>query len=431
MIEKIRRELAFKYTVIIACILFFGLIASYMAYRHHGIGLMQDSLHDYLTEEVWEAREATRKGIEVPTVHKINSDIKSLHNFTFWFADKKIIHAERLKDDVFAERLEQRLIRKKYQSGKFYHVNVKHNKQKWYFIVIKEDFATVSGQKGEVFVLSNYTPVRRSTKSYVKISLTAAIFTILFAYLIGNVFAKRSMKYVEQSYLKQKQFVSDAAHELRTPLTILYSYMELLEYSPEKQKIIQDIKEELQQMTNLVDRLLTIARYDNGTTFIKHKDCFLINELAASTVASMSAAYPSANVVLYGAKNNIRIEADRVMIRQLLLIMLDNAVKYTHADKKISISLKRQDSMLRMRIKDNGIGIRQEELAHVFDRFWQAEKSRSQKGLGLGLSLADLIVKMHGGTISVRSKFGHGTVFEIVLPLKQKTPRKHLSPQNP
>lgn len=80
MIEKIRKELAFKYTVIIACILFFGFAASYTAYRHHGLGLMQDSLFDYLTEELWEAGEATRKGVREPTIHKINSDIMSLHN---------------------------------------------------------------------------------------------------------------------------------------------------------------------------------------------------------------------------------------------------------------------------------------------------------------------------------------------------------------
>lgn len=420
MIEKIRKELAFKYTVIIACILFFGFAASYTAYRHHGLGLMQDSLFDYLTEELWEAGEATRKGVREPTIHKINSDIMSLHNFTFWFVDKKVIHAERPKNDFIAERLEQRLARKNYQPGKIYHENVKHNKQKWYFTVIKEDFETVSGQKGEVFVLSNYTPVRRSTKAYVKISLAAAIFTILFAYVIGNIFAKRSMKYVEQSYQKQRQFVSDAAHELRTPLTILYSYMELLEYSSDKQKIIRDIKDELLQMNNLVDRLLAIARYDNGTAVIKHKDRFLINELAASAVASMAAVCPAAEFVLRGGKKDIEIEAGRVMMQQLFLILLDNAVKYTRADKKIGVELEQRDALLRIRVKDNGIGIRQEELAHVFDRFWQAEKSRSQKGLGLGLSLADLIVKMHGGTINVQSEFGHGTVFEVVLPLKQK-----------
>lgn len=89
MIEKIRRALILKYTVIIACILFIGFAASYIAYRHTGIKMLQDSLRDYLTEELWEARETIRKGVDEPEIHRVNTDITTLHNFTYWFADKK------------------------------------------------------------------------------------------------------------------------------------------------------------------------------------------------------------------------------------------------------------------------------------------------------------------------------------------------------
>ena len=109
MIEKIRRALILKYTVIIACILFIGFAASYIAYRHTGIKMLQDSLRDYLTEELWEARETIRKGVDEPEIHRVNTDITTLHNFTYWFADKKIIRAEQPGNSAVAERLEQKL----------------------------------------------------------------------------------------------------------------------------------------------------------------------------------------------------------------------------------------------------------------------------------------------------------------------------------
>lgn len=419
MIEKIRQTLILKYTVITACILFLGFIASYSAYRHNGIKLLQDSLYDYLTEEEWEAREAIRKGIEEQTSHKINADIQSLHNFTYWFVNKKIIHSERPWDDKVDQELKQRLSNKEYTAGKIYHENIKVNKQKWYFIVIKETLQLSPSSTAEIFVLANYTPIRKNARAYVKISLVAALVAVFLAYIIGNFFAKRSMHYIEQSYQKQKEFVSDAAHELRTPLSILYSYIELLEYNPKKQEIITDIKNELQHMNDTLDRLLTIARYDNKRVTLQ-KTSLAINQLISSAVCSVSALHSPETFRIFGCENDIIIEADEVMIRQLLYIFLDNAVKYTPNNKNIEISLSHQGSTVKITIKDNGIGIKEQDLPHIFDRFWQAEKSRHQKGLGLGLSLADAIVKLHNGTISVQSAPQAGTTFEITLPVKQK-----------
>ena len=131
MIEKIRRALIVKYTAVIACILFLGFAASYAAYRHNGIKLLQDSLYDYLAEEIWEAQEYFRHGGESPEMHTINSDIRSLHNFTYWLLDGKIIRAEQPGNDVIARQLEQRLLTKTYQPGKIYHENMKAGKQKW------------------------------------------------------------------------------------------------------------------------------------------------------------------------------------------------------------------------------------------------------------------------------------------------------------
>ncbi len=104
------------------------------------------------------------------------------------------------------------------------------------------------------------------------------------------------------------------------------------------------------------------------------------------------------------------------MLRQLLYIMLDNAVKYTGKNKKISLKLNRDSGNVSIKIKDNGVGIAAQDLPHIFEKFWRADKSRNTEGLGLGLSLAELIVKLHHGQINVKSEPGQGTEFEIILP---------------
>lgn len=417
MIEKIRRTLIIKNTIIITIILLIGFAASYVAYRHNGIRLLKDSLQDYLTEETWEAEELIKKGHTEPEVHTINSNVSSFHNFTYWIINNEIIRAERPADQHIAEQLEKRLLTKTYKTGKIYHENMKSNRKKWYFMLIQQNISPDISPNGKVFVLANYTPVRQNTKTYIRIALIATMIMIILAYLIGSFFATRSMKYIEKSYQLQKQFVSDAAHELRTPLAILFSYTELLEYTKKKKEIISDIKAEIQQMNNLVDKLLSIARYENSTNIIK-KEVFLINKLTLSVLKPINKLFPDHTFSLIQPDKKIKIEADPVMIKQLLNILLDNAAKYSPENRNITIKLENSGNALKITIKDHGIGIKKEDLPHIFDRFWRAEESRHQKGLGLGLSLAREIVRLHHGTINVESTPNHGTTFEIILPIK-------------
>ncbi|MBO5441800.1 MAG: HAMP domain-containing histidine kinase, partial [Alphaproteobacteria bacterium] len=286
MIEKIRRTLIIKYTLVITVILSLGFAASYGSYRHNGVKLLYDSLYDYLTEEVWEAEEFLNNYNDKTEIHKIKSDIKSLHNFSYWIIDKKIVHAEQPQNEALAKQLEQRLLTKNYEAGKIYHENMKNNRQKWYFIVIKQNLSLNQAQKGEVFVLANYTPIRKNAKTYIKIAFFAVGIMIILSYLLASFFVARSMTYIEQSYKKQKKFVSDAAHELRTPLAILYSYAELLEYNPQKKEVLSDIKSEILQMNDLVDKLLSLARYDNSTIALQ-KEPVLLNKIISEVISSM------------------------------------------------------------------------------------------------------------------------------------------------
>jgi signal transduction histidine kinase len=147
---------------------------------------------------------------------------------------------------------------------------------------------------------------------------------------------------------------------------------------------------------------------------------FYIDETLKATIKSMEKLYTDAVFKFINSDKKLAIEADEVMIKQLLGILLENAAKYTTSDKKITIKVKKTSENIKLSITDNGIGIKEADLPHIFDRFWRAETSRHQKGLGLGLSLANTIVNLHNGKIEVQSKVGKGSTFEITLPLKQK-----------
>lgn len=416
MIERIRKKLIIKYTTVIALILFICFGGSYIAYRHSHIRFMQDSLHDYLTEELWEASTFLRQGKMQPEIHKIASDINSSHNFTYWFLNKKLILAEEPLDDVIAAELLQRLTQRDFAAGRIYYENIKHNKQKWYFWVLKQNLQLEGGKTAEIFVLSNYTPIRKSTKAYIKFAVSAAVAWIIIAYLIGSLLVSRSMKYIDMMYQKQKQFVSDASHELRTPLSILLSYTELLEYKQQKNETTANMKEEILRINKLIDSLLEIARYDSCKMPL-HKNVFNLENMVAEVVASISLLCPEGAIRLIKPRQKINIVADKEMLRRLMYILLDNAVKYTPEQKEIIIRLKRDGNETVITVSDNGQGIAAGDIGHIFERFWRADKSRSKTdGLGLGLSLAEQIVEAHGGKISVNSQIGKGTDFKIIFP---------------
>ncbi len=416
MIEKIRKKLILKYTVLLTFILLLCFGGSYTAYRYSTVNFVYESLKDYLSEEVWEAREYVSLPNQPITINKVNASINSLHNFAYWFVDGKLVHAEEPENAKVAAILLNRLKNKVYSEKEIYHENIKYNKQKWYFILLKKHFFTSDGRKGEVVVLANYTPVRKNTKTYVKIAIAALVILSFLAFLIGNWLASRSMEHIEIMYQKQKQFVSDAAHELRTPLSILLSYTELLEYKPDDVKLVGNIKEQILQIGTLLDNLLTIARYDNRNMPM-NMSSFDLCRLASEVTSAFSRLHRG--ISLQKPEHAVPITADAEMLRQLMYILLDNAVKYSGNDKKIVLGITQNKNETGFYVTDNGIGIEKQDLTHIFERFWRADKSRNSRGLGLGLSLARLIVELHGGQIKVKSEPGCGSTFDVILPAQR------------
>ena len=224
---------------------------------------------------------------------------------------------------------------------------------------------------------------------------------------------------VENALGAQRRFVADASHELRTPLTTIRSNATLLTQYPivtpeDRAAALSQISQEAERMSHLVQGLLTLARTDAGQS-IRREPIFLrpIIEDAVAQAKSLSNGDHSFEVSLADIKESL---ADQDSMLQLALILLDNAIKYTPAGGRISIRLESQDNQAVLTVSDTGIGTSSEDLPHIFERFFRADRSRKAGGTGLGLAIAKWIAEQHGGTITATSIPGQGSTFTVKLP---------------
>lgn len=236
---------------------------------------------------------------------------------------------------------------------------------------------------------------------------------------LGNTFNKMIDR-LQGAFNRQAQFVSDASHELRTPIAVIQGYANLLyrwgkDDREALEKSIYAIKLEADNMANLVEKLLILAKGDSGTQELEKKD-FWLNELINEVVVE-SKLIAKNRIVSNDKNDTIKVFADYKMIKQMLRIFIDNSIKFTSEQGKINISSEFMDKLVTITISDNGVGIPKDEIKNIFDRFYTVDKSRSKDkgGTGLGLSIAKWIVEMHQGTIEVKSEEGKGTKIIVTL----------------
>ena len=230
---------------------------------------------------------------------------------------------------------------------------------------------------------------------------------------------------LESAVKTLSQFVADASHEFRTPLAVIRTTAELAlrrARSPEAYRdSLQEIGAEAERMTVLVEDLLILARSDAGVADMPLSPLDL-SEVLRDVLGEMRNLAEFRRITIKPVLDKVMISGNRPALHRAFLVLLDNALKYSAEGGEVIVTL--SDSSLE--IKDFGTGISQEDLPHIFKRFYQADRARSQGGYGLGLSLAESIVKAHGGSIEVSSVYGQGSTFRVVLNAPKSALNRHV-----
>ncbi|WP_019542138.1 sensor histidine kinase [Selenomonas bovis] len=273
-------------------------------------------------------------------------------------------------------------------------------------------------------VTAMYNGLQKSTYAMVVLGIVA----LLLATVLGHILSGRAMVPLREAYEKQRQFAADASHELRTPLAVVMASADLLENdpsitSPFLKQVIADVRDEVKKMTRLVSDLLLVARSDNKALKLKLQK-FDAAELLSQTARLMQPLADKKHIALDIRNCDAHvIQADEQKIKQLMLILVDNAVKYTPDGGEVHVGFeKAPQGRVRFFVQDTGIGIAKEDQRRIFDRFYRVDKARSREmgGNGLGLSIAQEIVNLHHGSIEVTSTLGKGTRFTVELRTKAK-----------
>jgi two-component system sensor histidine kinase CiaH len=287
-------------------------------------------------------------------------------------------------------------------------------------IVITNNDGSITPAYVQVF--SNVDQIQDAMSRAMLVILTTMVAFWLLSVVISLYLANWTLKPILSAYEKQKEFVENASHELRTPLAILQNRLELLFQKPtatiiDESENISESLSEVRNMRLLTTNLLNLARRESGikiepeaTTAAFFEMIFNSYEMLAENAGKLF----TGTVKLEGA-----INLDQALIKQLLTILFDNALKYTDDDGEISLDVQKNGGNLIFTVADNGEGISNDDKKKIFDRFFRVDKARTRQkgGLGLGLSLAKQIVDAYNGKISVEDNQPQGTKFIIRIRL--------------
>lgn len=244
---------------------------------------------------------------------------------------------------------------------------------------------------------------------------------LILLYFVSRYFANRSIIPIKDAFDKQKQFIADASHELKTPLTIINTNADVLlslnETTHHQSKWLHYIKSEAERMTRLTNDLLYLTEMDDSRTSMIFSK-FNLSEAVETIILTMEAVVFEKDVALdYDIEPDLFVKGNREQIKQVVMILLDNAVKYTNARGSVTLSLKKQRNDAVLSVTNTGEGIAAQHLTRIFDRFYRTDASRGRKqgGYGLGLAIAKSIISQHKGSIYAKSVVGESTTFYVHL----------------
>lgn len=314
-------------------------------------------------------------------------------------------------EDAFYERAKNSALSQNTDSG-----SLKLEDQYWRF-VIKPHFDDYR------IVFLDITSQQGFLTNLIYTFFMVAFIMLIVIFFISRFFANKSIKPIEEAFDKQKQFIADASHELKTPLTIIHTNIDVLLSSGEDQvngpsKWLYYIKSETERMTKLINDLLYLTQVDYSDVKMIVTS-FNLSDAVENIILTMDAVIYENNLSLdYMVEPNLISLGSREQIQQVVMILLDNAVKYTDSKGIITISLKKYHSSLVLSVTNTSEGITQEHIDRIFHRFYRIDQSRARKsgGYGLGLAIAKTIIQQHGGKIYVKSILNESTTFTVELP---------------
>ena len=219
---------------------------------------------------------------------------------------------------------------------------------------------------------------------------------------------------------QMRRFMADAAHELRTPVTILRTRTELALAQPRDATgdtaAFQAIEREADRLGGIVGDLLTLARADAGERQVVRASLYLDDVVSQVVAAARALAERKGVALVVGSFEEAQISGDAGLVERLVLIVLDNAIKYTPPGGRVVVEVGRQNGRASLRVQDSGPGIPSDELPRIWERLFRGDRSRAERGLGLGLSLVKAVVEAHAGQVSAVSSVGQGSTFIVSLP---------------
>lgn len=278
-------------------------------------------------------------------------------------------------------------------------------------------------EQGQVLVLQEVIGTGASLFAFISRIGPVMGASLILVFLASLSISAKALVPIKKAWEKQVEFTADASHELRTPLSVMQINLEAATDEPdatirEKRQWLDNVYTETRHMAKLVDDLLTLSRSDTGQQTLC-KTTFALDEALLETVLRMKPYAQRENLIIQDdVEKGIVFTGDRERMKQLVVILLDNAIKYSVPPATINISAKKAGRNIEITVADTGEGIETEQIGKIFDRFYRVDKSRTQEkgGSGLGLSIAKWIVVEHHGDISVTSTQEVGTKFTVILP---------------
>jgi signal transduction histidine kinase len=283
-----------------------------------------------------------------------------------------------------------------------------------------ERFAGVGTHRYVALVVATRPELEDRYASLLHTFVAAALAGLILVATGGYLLVRQATAPIARAIDEMRRFMADAAHELRTPITVLRTRADVAAHGPRDPTgdtaTLEAIEREAARLGDIVDELLTLARADAGERPVSREALYL-DDLAAAAVETIQPVAVRKGVqVAIGAFEEGPITGDPVLVRRLLLIVLDNAVKFTPAQGQVRVDVAAHNGRTAVTVTDTGIGIPASQLPHVFERFYRGEEARRMgNGAGLGLAIARWIAELHGATIDIDSP-GRGTTVRVSFP---------------